>query len=169
MVSEKSLGTGIGKIWYRKKYRYRYRKYLVPEKSLVSVSFNILGTVTHCDVLTQSLKSYLIYKRKSLSLIWSNTVHVSVCWLLVLRNHVQSFQIFPPAGIFHFSIFYLIFCSDTTQLLTCLVVTPYFLSCAITQLFQIFSPATFQQLKYFTFRWWSQSFIWSLLQKLLAS
>ncbi len=48
MVPEKSLGTGIGKIWYRKKvsepvsenfgtgkkYRYRYRKYLVPEKSI---------------------------------------------------------------------------------------------------------------------------------------
>ena len=27
------IGTGIGKIWYRKKYRYRYRKNLVPEKS----------------------------------------------------------------------------------------------------------------------------------------
>ena len=24
----------MGKIWYRKKYRYRYRKYLVPEKSI---------------------------------------------------------------------------------------------------------------------------------------
>ena len=34
LVSEKSLGTGIRKIWYRKKYRYRYRKYLVPEKSI---------------------------------------------------------------------------------------------------------------------------------------
>ena len=48
LVPEKSLGTGIGKIWYRKKvsepvsekfgtgkkYRYRYRKYLVPEKSI---------------------------------------------------------------------------------------------------------------------------------------
>ena len=34
LVSEKSLGTGLGKIWYRKKYRYRYRKYLVPEKSI---------------------------------------------------------------------------------------------------------------------------------------
>merc|ERR1719295_571133 len=70
------LGTGIGKIWYRKKvsepvsekfgtgkkYRNRYRKNLVPEKSLgtgigkiwyrkkvsVSVSLNILGTVTLC-------------------------------------------------------------------------------------------------------------------------
>ena len=44
----KSLGTSIGKIWYRKKvsepvsgkfstdkkYWYRYRKYLVPEKSI---------------------------------------------------------------------------------------------------------------------------------------
>ena len=44
MVPEKSLGTGIGISWYRKKvsekfgtekrYRYRYRKYLVPEKSI---------------------------------------------------------------------------------------------------------------------------------------
>ena len=48
LVPEKSLGTGIGKIWYRKKvskavsekfgtekkYRYRYRKYLVLEKSI---------------------------------------------------------------------------------------------------------------------------------------
>ena len=48
LALEKSLGTGIGKIWYRKKvpepvsekfgtgkkYRYRYRKYLVPEKSI---------------------------------------------------------------------------------------------------------------------------------------
>ena len=55
------IGTGIGQIWYRKKvsepvsdkfgtekrYRYRYRKYLVPEKVSVSVSSNILGTVTH--------------------------------------------------------------------------------------------------------------------------
>ena len=48
LVPEKSLGTGIGKIWYRKKVsepvsekfstgkksRNRYRKNLVPEKSL---------------------------------------------------------------------------------------------------------------------------------------
>ena len=48
MVPEKSLGTGIGKIWYRKKVpepvsekfgtgkrsRNRYRKKLVPEKGL---------------------------------------------------------------------------------------------------------------------------------------
>ena len=47
MVPEKSLGTGIGKIWYRKKvsdpvsekfssgkkYQKRYQKNLVPEKS----------------------------------------------------------------------------------------------------------------------------------------
>ena len=33
LVPEKSLGTGIGKIWYRKKSRNRYRINLVPEKS----------------------------------------------------------------------------------------------------------------------------------------
>ena len=56
----KSIGIGIGKIWYRKKYRYRYRQNLVPEKSIgigiediwyrkkvsVSVSLKIMGTVT---------------------------------------------------------------------------------------------------------------------------
>ena len=61
LVPEKSLRTGIGKIWYRKKSRNRYREDLVPTKSTgigikniwyrkkvsVSVSFNILGTVTH--------------------------------------------------------------------------------------------------------------------------
>ena len=33
LVPEKSTGTGIGKNWSRKKYRYRYWKKLVPEKS----------------------------------------------------------------------------------------------------------------------------------------
>jgi len=35
---EKSIGFGIGKIWYRKKYRIRYRKNLVSEKVSDSVS-----------------------------------------------------------------------------------------------------------------------------------
>ena len=55
------IGTGIGKIWYRKKSRNRYRKKFGTGKSTgigigniwyrkkvsVSVSFEILGTVTH--------------------------------------------------------------------------------------------------------------------------
>ena len=55
----KSLGTSIGKIWYRKKSRNRYRKDLVPKKVPVLVSkilgtgnnywyrLTFLGTVTH--------------------------------------------------------------------------------------------------------------------------
>ena len=72
---EKSIGIGIGKIWYRKKVsvsvsskfgtgkEYRYRQNLVPEKSIgigivkiwyrkkvsVSVSLKIMGTVTLCN------------------------------------------------------------------------------------------------------------------------
>ena len=55
------FGFGIGKIWYRKKYRIRYRKnlvskkvsYLVSEKFGIGKSFGfgfiqILGIVTHC-------------------------------------------------------------------------------------------------------------------------
>ena len=57
----KSLGTGIGKIWYRKKVSEPVSEKFGTEKSTgisieniwyrkkvsVSVSFNILGTVTH--------------------------------------------------------------------------------------------------------------------------
>ena len=38
---EKSIGFGIGKIWYRKKYRIRYRKKLVSKKVSDSVSERI--------------------------------------------------------------------------------------------------------------------------------
>merc|ERR1712105_411125 len=42
LVPEKSIGTGIGKIWYRKKSRNRYRKNLVLEKvsELESILFD---------------------------------------------------------------------------------------------------------------------------------
>ena len=40
-MSEKSLRTSIGKFWYRKKYRYRYRRNLVPEKSIgIGIAYN---------------------------------------------------------------------------------------------------------------------------------
>ena len=62
LVPEKSLGTGIGKIWYRKKVSEPVSEKFGTEKSTgigieniwyrkkvsVSVSFNILSTVTHC-------------------------------------------------------------------------------------------------------------------------
>ena len=53
LVPEKSLGTGIGKIWYRKKSQNQYwhrKKYRYRKKVSISVSFNILGTVTHCTM-----------------------------------------------------------------------------------------------------------------------
>ena len=40
---EKSIGIGFGKIWYRKKYRYRFRKFLVSKK--VSVSENLVSVL----------------------------------------------------------------------------------------------------------------------------
>merc|ERR1711894_835541 len=42
LVPEKSLGTGIGKIWYRKKYRYRYRKKFVTGTEFCRTNFGIL-------------------------------------------------------------------------------------------------------------------------------
>ena len=46
--TEKSLGTGLEKNWYRKKSRNRSRKNLVPKKSLGTGLVQILGLVTHC-------------------------------------------------------------------------------------------------------------------------
>ena len=37
---EKSIGIGFEKFWYRKKYWFRFRKFLVSEKVSVSVSKN---------------------------------------------------------------------------------------------------------------------------------
>ena len=70
MVPEKSLGTGIGQIWYRKKvsepvsekfgtgkaYRYRYRKYLVPEKS---IGIGIVQHFGYRHTLVRSLEKCL--------------------------------------------------------------------------------------------------------------
>ena len=59
LAPEKSLGTSIGEIWYRKKVSEPVSEKFGTEKSTgigienvwyrkkVSVSFNILGTVTH--------------------------------------------------------------------------------------------------------------------------
>ena len=38
---EKSIGIGFGKIWYRKKYRYRFRKFFGIEKSIGFEKFDI--------------------------------------------------------------------------------------------------------------------------------
>ena len=48
MSTEKSLGIGLDKFWYRKKSRNRSRKILVPKKSLGIGIVQILGLVTHC-------------------------------------------------------------------------------------------------------------------------
>ena len=46
------FGFGIERIWYRKKYRIRYWKYLVSEKSFGFGFVQIFGIVTHCSVLS---------------------------------------------------------------------------------------------------------------------
>ena len=65
----KSLGTGIGKIWYRKKSRNRYRKYLVPKK--VPVSFDILGT-SHTAWRTSNEGANIIF----FSSVWHSVILV---------------------------------------------------------------------------------------------
>ena len=55
--TEKSLGTGLEKNWYRKKSRNQSRKNLVPKKSLGTGLAQILGLVTHCYHQSPWLKS----------------------------------------------------------------------------------------------------------------
>ena len=64
------IGTGIVKILYRKKSRNRYRKNLVPKKVPVSVSFEILGTVTHCHIQIQFHFQQLRLHKTSLATVF---------------------------------------------------------------------------------------------------
>ena len=48
MVSKKVSDSVSENIWYRKKYRIRYRKYFVSEKSFWFGFVQIFGIVTHC-------------------------------------------------------------------------------------------------------------------------
>ena len=61
----KSIGFGIETNWYRKKYRIRYRKNLVSEKSFGFGFVQILGIVTHCSPIHFSCPT----------LIWMATTH----------------------------------------------------------------------------------------------
>ena len=71
----KSLGTGIGRIWYRKKVSEPVSEKFGTGKSTgigieniwyrkkvsVSVSFNILGTVTHCCTVSAIIVTKIIF------------------------------------------------------------------------------------------------------------
>ena len=86
LVPEKSLGTGIGQIWYRKKvsepvsgkfgtgkkYRYRYRKYLVPEKSIGIGIVQYFG-YRH-TLVTAELQMLCDLRQVVLWLIWFESV-----------------------------------------------------------------------------------------------
>ena len=54
---EKSIGFGIGKIWYRKKYRIRYRKLFGIEKS---IGFGIINIWYHKKVSDSVSLRYLV-------------------------------------------------------------------------------------------------------------
>ena len=90
---EKSIGIGFGKIWYRKKYRYRFRKFLVSKK--VSVSENlvsvlkIFGIEKNIGFKKFGIQKYRILKiflKKSSSVIqdfwrWSEEANTLNCTL----------------------------------------------------------------------------------------
>ena len=63
MSTEKSLGIGLDKFWYRKKSRNRSRKILVPKKSLGIGIVQILGLITHCPPFPASNTVNKIYKK----------------------------------------------------------------------------------------------------------
>ena len=67
MVSEKSLGTGIGKIWYRKKYRYRYRStFWVPSHTVAfSLIFAIFIISNFLQVKSSKIFQFLSFLLKS--------------------------------------------------------------------------------------------------------
>ena len=95
----RSHGSAV-KIWYRKKYRYRYRKYLVPEKVSVSVSFNILGTVTHCSnqgyfyhlisFLTLKMLKKVVNERQRTPIYITSILHIYSTFAAQKKTHNMS-------------------------------------------------------------------------------
>jgi len=82
---EKSIGIGFEKIWYRKKYRYRFRKKLVSKKVSVSVSKNFgieksigIGFEKFCShkKYRYRFRKILYWKRTQIFMIYSITLNL---------------------------------------------------------------------------------------------
>ena len=92
---EKSIGIGFDKFWYRKKYRYRFRKFLVSDKvSVLVLNFLILNCVIF-QVLSKSfapdthrlVPSTLPFKINKDSWRWVGYVQGMLWWfVLVIFN-----------------------------------------------------------------------------------
>ena len=101
LVPEKSLGTGIGKIEYRKKVSEPVSRKCGTEKSTgigienicyrikvsVSVSFNILGTVTHC-LSGKTIQNYSEYGPKLKALVVNSNGKKTCDSILFVMNRV---------------------------------------------------------------------------------
>ena len=80
---EKSIGFGIEKIRYRKKYRIRYRKNLVSEKSFGFGFVQIWGIVIHCAHVMRPA-STIIHPVCSVGFIVNNIPFFSLNFSMVL-------------------------------------------------------------------------------------
>ena len=118
-MPEKSLGSGIGKIWYQKKVSELVSVNLVPEKSTgigiknfwyrkkvsVLVFLKILGTVTHCptyqNISSRSVLKYKCNRKQLTKLLQRNTIHKAH------KAHaayftISHFEAYPSSHLLHF-------------------------------------------------------------------
>ena len=106
---EKSIGIGIGKIlvskkvsvlvseknWYRKKYRYRYQKKLVSQKSFRFCFVQIFGfvTLTIRDILCWYSSNFL----NTIKAIWDLSL-LNLEWLDVPAWPLSPLPVHPGSG-----------------------------------------------------------------------
>ena len=102
---KKSIGFGIGKIWYQNKYRIRYRKKLASEKSFGFVFFSDFGfrhtlLPRHywfriCAQLTTCNVFFSCYRPPKLNLhflgVHSTNPLPAASWLVKLTSHLTTF------------------------------------------------------------------------------
>ena len=113
LVSEKSLGTGIGKIWYRKKvpvsvskifstgkkYRYRYRPtFWLPSHTAVKcghthTKYEIYTLCMHADIYTAYSHVYTLHKKANCIFTSFWYVHIYVVQVIcsaLCKNKINN-------------------------------------------------------------------------------
>ena len=103
LVPEKSIGTGIGKIWYRKKYRNWYRKKINIKKGFVFLSNLVILIFLHriffLNPITKCKFLFIIMKFFSKAKLDDDNIQY-----LVQKNHSHPYQKFTFTFLADFSI-----------------------------------------------------------------
>ena len=101
LVPEKSLGTGIGKIWYRKKYRYRYRLTFWVPSHTVTITITITTiTIPMITITTITITTVTIIITMVSTIITTITIPMILSHPTPLQAaQIHFFNALPSVGL----------------------------------------------------------------------